>query len=57
MSQFSFDIEHIKGKENTFADALSRVPGAEHVNSLHICSYERTLGLLQVDGLGECEHL
>ena len=52
MSQFSFDIEHIKGKENTFADALSRVPGAEHVNNLHICSFERTLGLLHVDDLG-----
>ena len=57
LSQFSFEIEHLKGKGNTFAHALSRVLGAEHVNSLHICSLDRTLGLLHVNDLRECESL
>jgi hypothetical protein len=26
LSQFDFTIEHIKGRENVFADALSRIP-------------------------------
>ena len=26
LSQFEFTIEHIKGRENIFADALSRIP-------------------------------
>jgi hypothetical protein len=34
LSQFTFDIEHVKGKENVVADALSRVPGIELVSSL-----------------------
>ena len=34
LSQFTFEIEHIKGRENVVADALSRVPGVEHLNCL-----------------------
>ncbi len=34
LSQFTFEIEHIRGRENIIADALSRVPGVELVNSL-----------------------
>ncbi len=35
----------MKGKENVVADALSRVPGAELISSLHICSRDFTMGL------------
>jgi RNase H-like domain found in reverse transcriptase len=34
LSQFTFEIEHIRGRENVFADALSRVPGVENVSCL-----------------------
>ena len=52
LSQFSFDIQHIKGKENVVADALSRVPGSENVSSLVLCSLSHTVGLEHVDDLG-----
>ena len=29
LSQFDFTIEHIKGRENIFADALSHIPTAD----------------------------
>ena len=29
LSQFDFEIEHIKGRENVVADSLSRVPGSQ----------------------------
>ena len=32
--QFTFDIEHIKGRENVVADTLSRVPGSEVLSVL-----------------------
>jgi hypothetical protein len=34
LSQFCFDIEHVKGRENVVADALPRVPGSEDVSCL-----------------------
>ena len=34
LSQFNFDIEHIKGRENVVADTLSRVPGSEVLSVL-----------------------
>ena len=52
LSQFSFEIEHIKGKENVVADALSRVPGSESVDCLQLCSLDYTFGLRHVDDLG-----
>ena len=52
LSQFDFEILHIKGKENVVADALSRVPGSEDVNCLQLCSCTHTFGLLHVDDSG-----
>lgn len=34
LSQFDFTIEHIKGRENIVADALSRIPGTEVLSAL-----------------------
>ena len=49
ISQFSFDIVHIRGKHNVVADALSRVPGSEQLDSSVVCSSVFTLGVLHVD--------
>lgn len=45
LSQFTFNIEHIKGRENNFADALSRVPGVESISNMLLCSRDFTLGM------------
>ncbi len=34
LSQFNFEIQHIKGGENVVADVLSRVPGAEELSAV-----------------------
>ena len=44
-SQFDFEIQHIKGKENVVADSLSRVPGSELLTCLELCSLDCTLGV------------
>ena len=49
LSQFTFDIEHIKGKANTVADTLSRVPGSELLSAIELCSDICTLNVLHVD--------
>ena len=53
LSQFDFDIEHIKGRENIVADALSRVPGSETLDAAHLCSADFTLGVPHVDDVGD----
>ena len=53
LSQFCFDIEHIKGRENVVADALSRVPGSEDVSCLQLCSLSHTFGFQHIDDLGD----
>jgi hypothetical protein len=45
MSQYNFDILHIKGKENIVADALSRLPSITDIENELICSTSHTLGL------------
>ncbi len=49
LSQFDFEILHIKGKENIVADALSRVPGSELLTSKELCSMLCTLSVQHVD--------
>jgi hypothetical protein len=34
LSQYTFEIQHIKGRENIIADALSRIPGTENINNI-----------------------
>jgi hypothetical protein len=38
LSQFDFNIEHIKGRENVFADALSRIPTDENLPINKLCN-------------------
>ncbi len=45
LSQFDFEIQHIKGKENVVADSLSRIPGSELLTTTELCSMCCTLGV------------
>ena len=49
LSQFQFDIIHIKGKENVVADSLSRIPGSESLEMLQLCNLVNTFGIKHVD--------
>ncbi len=51
LSQFDFEIAHIKGKENVVADMLSSVPGSELVTATKICNMCYTLGVSHVEDL------
>ncbi len=46
LSQFDFEIIHIKGKENVVADCLSRIPGSELLTAGELCSLSHTLGVI-----------
>ncbi len=45
LSNFQFDILHIKGKENVVADMLSRIPSSELLTTFECCSSLCTLGI------------
>ncbi len=51
LSQFDFDISHVKGKDNVVADALSRIPGSELLTSSELCNMCCTLGVAHVEDL------
>ncbi len=51
LSQFDFEISHVKGKDNVVADALSRIPGSELLTSSELCNICCTLGISHVEDL------
>lgn len=50
LSQFSFTIEYIKGKDNCVADALSRVSSIKHVLTLEDSDWPEHMILVLVGG-------
>ncbi len=51
LSQFDFEISHIRGKDNVVADTLSRVPGSEFLTATELCNVCCTLGVTHVEDL------
>ncbi len=49
LSQFDFEIQHIKGHENVVADVLSRIPGAEDLSSALLCSLTHSFAVPHVN--------
>jgi hypothetical protein len=45
LSQFYFEISHIKGKDNIVADTLPRIPGSELLTGVELYSSLFTLGV------------
>lgn len=54
MSQFNFDIAHIKGRENIVADSLSRIPGTKMLTQHELLSADCTLNMFHVEDLPSC---
>ena len=51
LSQFDFEISHIRGKDNVVADTLSRIPGSEFLTASELCNMCCTLGVAHVEDL------
>ena len=54
LSQFTFEIEHIKGRKNVIADAHSRIPGADSETVSTLFSLDLSYGFKNIDDTLNC---
>mgnify|MGYP000379069687 CR=1 FL=1 len=54
LSQFTFEIEHIKGRENIIADALSRIPITDNETINSLFSLDHSYGFKNIDDTSNC---